>query len=70
MAKSKTNTKTIVTIVLLVLLLIVIIQNSEETPTVILFWTITMPRALLLGITLLIGIVMGLLMRRKKEKKA
>lgn len=45
----------------LVLILIIILQNLESTPTRILFATVTMPRALLLIITLLIGFGAGAL---------
>jgi uncharacterized integral membrane protein len=43
-----------------VLLAIVIVQNTDVVETKILFMTIAMPRAALLGITLLIGILVGL----------
>lgn len=60
-------------LVLIVLVLIVILQNTAPVETKILFITITMPRAALLVITLLIGAVAGILaalgLGKKRTKK-
>ena len=48
-------------LVLVVVILIVIFQNSAPVETRLLFLTITMPRAALLGITMLIGVAIGIL---------
>lgn len=56
--------------ILAVLTLIVILQNLEPAPTEILFVTIEMPRALLLGVTLLIGFVVGLLVAARMDRRA
>ena len=53
--------KLIVAAVLAVLLVIVIIQNTREVETKLLFVTITMPRAVLLMVTLVLGFSIGLL---------
>lgn len=53
--------KLIVAAVLAVLLVIVIIQNTGEVETKLLFVTITMPRAVLLMVTLVLGFSIGLL---------
>jgi uncharacterized integral membrane protein len=49
---------------------IVVLQNTERVQTHIIFFTITMPRAVLLFLTALIGFIIGvlssLLMGRKK----
>lgn len=49
---------------------IVVLQNTERVQTHILFFTITMPRAVLLFLTALIGFIIGvlssLLISRKK----
>lgn len=45
---------------LLVIFLVIIFQNQEVVDTRLLFATVSMPRAALLGITLLIGIVIGI----------
>ena len=47
--------------VLAALLIIVIIQNTESVETRILFVSLTMPRAVLLFVVFVIGIVTGLL---------
>lgn len=56
----------------LVLLIIVILQNTEDVDTRILFVTISMPRALLIFISALIGaavgIVAGTILTKKKPE--
>jgi lipopolysaccharide assembly protein A len=44
-----------------VLGLIVILQNTQPVETRFLFITITMPNAILLGLTLLVGMAIGIL---------
>jgi putative membrane protein len=44
-----------------VLSIIVILQNTQPVVTRFLFIKITMPNAILIGLTLLIGIAMGIL---------
>lgn len=46
---------------LIVLVLVVIVQNTAPVETRLLFVTITMPRAALLAITMLIGVATGML---------
>ena len=50
---------------------IVVLQNTESVQTKILFFTFTMPRAVLLFLTVLIGFIIGvlssLLVSRKKS---
>jgi uncharacterized integral membrane protein len=48
--------------ILAVLVIILIFQNTTAVDTRILFITVTMPRALLLFITWLMGIAVGLLL--------
>jgi putative membrane protein len=43
------------------LLIVVVLQNTEPAETQVLFMTISMPRAVLLFVTLAIGFVLGLL---------
>jgi uncharacterized integral membrane protein len=52
--------KQILAVVLAVLGIIIALQNRESVETQLLFVTITMPRAVLLFITLLIGFVSGI----------
>jgi uncharacterized integral membrane protein len=40
---------------------IIVLQNTESVQTKILFFTFTMPRAVLLFLTALIGFIMGVL---------
>lgn len=54
---------------LILLVLIVVFQNTEQVETKFLFATITMPRAALLAITLLIGIAAGMLLSLGLAKK-
>lgn len=53
--------KNVVAAVLLVLAIVVVLQNTETVDTKLLFVTLSMPRALLLFLTLLVGAVIGLL---------
>jgi len=58
----------------LIVVLIVVLQNTQSVETRVLFITFEMPRALLLAITLVIGVITGLLMgsrlRRPKPEAA
>ena len=52
--------------------IIIILQNTESVQTNILFMTITMPRAVLLFVTMLLGVIIGALSslwlgRKKRE---
>jgi len=58
--------------VLVVLGIIIILQNTQQVETKILFMAITMPRAILLMVTTLIGFALGVLVSflfQRKEKK-
>ncbi|QDU83254.1 hypothetical protein Pla163_03520 [Planctomycetes bacterium Pla163] len=55
-------------IVLAVLAVIVVFQNTESVKTELLFATVTMPLALLLFVTLLIGGVCGLIVGHRWAK--
>jgi uncharacterized integral membrane protein len=65
--------KVILIVVLAVLLVIVILQNTETVDTRLLFVTVSMPRAALLGFAVLLGFVLGLLtdlwIGRKKPQR-
>ena len=58
-----------VAVVLILLVLIVIFQNREPVETKFLFASITMPRAALLTVTMLIGIAAGMLLSLGLAKK-
>lgn len=52
--------KLVLMVILLVLIAVIILQNNESVETHLLFYTITMPRALLLLSTACLGFIMGL----------
>jgi uncharacterized integral membrane protein len=56
-----TRTKLIIAGILALLVLIVILQNTAAVETKILFITLTMPRAVLLIGTTLVGFILGVL---------
>ena len=66
--------KLFVSLLLFAVALVVVFQNTQEVETQLLWITVTMPRALLLIVTLFIGLVLGLLLssrvKRKKKKRA
>jgi uncharacterized integral membrane protein len=51
-----------IALVLLVLVIVLVLQNTEAVSTRFLFFTFTLPRATLLALTMLTGVVIGLLM--------
>jgi uncharacterized integral membrane protein len=65
--------KLVVALIFALLTLIVILQNTTPVKTRFLFISITMPNAALLGLTLLIGIAIGIIIARvlsgKREPK-
>lgn len=65
--------KLVVAIVLIILTAIVVLQNTAPVETRILFMTLEMPRAALLALTLLIGMLVGslvtLVVIRREQKK-
>jgi putative membrane protein len=65
-----TRSKMIVVGVLALLVLIVILQNTAAVETKILFVTLTMPRAVLLIGTTLVGFVVGLLASYRITKQS
>ena len=69
-AKKKTNFKLWASLILSVLVIVVVLQNTEEVPTKILFFTVSLPRAVLLFVTFLAGFVVGRFALRKKKKQA
>ena len=54
---------------MIVIVLIVVFQNTELVETKLLFVTVTMPRAALLAITMLIGVAAGILVALGLSKK-
>ena len=54
--------KLIAALTLVAVVIVVVLQNTQPVETKFLFMTMIMPRAALLGITLLIGIAAGILL--------
>ncbi|MDD4294303.1 MAG: LapA family protein [Candidatus Omnitrophica bacterium] len=50
------------------LILIFFLQNTQVVTIRILFWQISMSRIILLGITLLVGMVLGFFVAKRKYK--
>ena len=48
---------------IVIFILVFVLQNMEVVTVELLFWDISLPRSLLLSVTLLIGIFLGLLFR-------
>ena len=67
------KTKLILTVIVVVLMLIVVLQNTQSVETNLLFYTFSLPNALLLALTFASGTVVGLLLsfslRAKKSHK-
>ena len=64
-----TKFKVVVLSVVGLLLLIVVLQNTEAVETKLLFVSVTMPRAVLLFGTLLIGFALGVLTAGRISRK-
>jgi len=69
--------KIAIPVILAILLMTIVLQNREEVETHLVFYTVTMPQAALLGIMLMAGYLLGILtmifVRRgngRKEGKA
>lgn len=63
-----TRTKLVITGILALLVLVVILQNTAAVETKVLFITITMPRAVLLIGTTLVGFLLGMLVALRWAK--
>jgi len=53
--------KAVIIIVLTLVVLIVVLQNTQAVETRLLFLTVTMPKAILIILTLLIGFAIGVI---------
>lgn len=54
--------------ILIILVLVFVFQNIEVVKVSFLAWDVSMPRALLVFATLIVGIIVGWLARRPKAK--
>ena len=64
-----TRSKLVITAVLALLVLIIILQNTVAVETKFLFVTLTMPRAVLLIGTTLVGFLLGMLVAFRLAKQ-
>ncbi len=72
MNKPQENTgsgKLVFVVILLVLFAIAILQNSQPVTLKFLFWTISMPRAILLLVSLSTGVIVGIFWALSGSKK-
>jgi putative membrane protein len=67
--QSMKKAKQITALVLAVIIIVVVFQNTEAVQTKVLWATVTMPRALLLFMTLAVGIIIGVLLSLIFAKK-
>lgn len=51
------------TLSIVIFVLVFVLQNMEVVTVALLFWEISLPRSMLLSLTLLIGILLGLIIR-------
>jgi putative membrane protein len=56
-------------IIIIIIIIIILLQNRAPIETKILFMTLTMPRAVLLFITMLVGFALGILVSLLVVKK-
>jgi uncharacterized integral membrane protein len=60
--------RVILGVVVAVLAIIVVLQNTEDVSTRILFFSVAMPRAVLLFVTLLVGFILGMVVATRLER--
>lgn len=57
-------------VLLSIAILVVVLQNTESVETKLLFVTVEMPRAVLIGVTFVVGGICGLLLASRMNRKA
>lgn len=67
--KADTRNKLIATGVVVVLVVVLALQNTETVATTLLFATVSMPRAVLLFATFVLGLGCGFLLARARSKR-
>lgn len=65
----KLKPKTYVIGVLVALVLIIILQNTQTVETHVLFFTFALPRALMLFLTALFGVLVGFYLSASRRRK-
>lgn len=61
LAKVRQKVHLAVTLSLVLLFLLFLLQNTEQVQVALLFWTVSISRALILLVTLLLGIIIGII---------
>ena len=61
--------KNIIFFILIALVLIFVVQNIQVVEVQLLAWTVSMPKALMIFVTLVIGIVAGWMVGLPKQRK-
>jgi uncharacterized integral membrane protein len=61
--------KFVVVAVIVILAVILVLQNTEAVKTQLIFTSVTMPRALLLAVTFLLGFAVGATVVSGKKKR-
>ena len=61
--------KMVLAILAAVIVTIIIFQNIETVPVELLIWTISLSKAILLAIVLLVGFLLGMYMSRRWRRK-
>ena len=61
--------KLVVILLVIGAIVTVVLQNTETVETKLLFATMEMPRAFLIGVTFLLGVVCGFLLKTRFGKK-
>lgn len=72
MAKPEPNAgsgKLVLFIIVLVLFVGALLQNTPPVSLKFLFWTVSMPRALLILISAIVGLILGILLTLRASKK-
>ncbi len=72
MDKPKANAgsgKLVIFVILLVLFVIALFQNTQPASLKFLFWTVSMPRAIVILISALVGLILGILLSLRAAKK-
>jgi len=72
MAKPKANAgsgKLVIFVILLVLIVIALFQNTQPASLKFLIWTVSMPRAIVILISALVGLILGILLSLRAAKK-
>jgi len=62
--------KLIIFVILMVLFIAALLQNTPPVSLKFLFWTVSMPRALLILISAIVGLILGILLTLRASKKS